>query len=114
MADKAVLNRELGLRILSAVFLIPLCLYIILHGKEIFYASIALIVLLMGIEWNGILKKLNYRNDFEWSMLYPDRGNKKSHPKEGWPECSNGSLCSEKGGGQRSQGVWDRSIGGFF
>ena len=55
-------QNNLMIRSLSAALLIPVVMYVILSGVVIFYASVVLISLLMGVEWHGIIKKLKSKS----------------------------------------------------
>jgi phosphatidate cytidylyltransferase len=60
-------HRNFLVRSISAVLLIPVVLYVILSSLYIFYASIGLIAVLMGMEWRGMIKKL--KSKLIWSVV---------------------------------------------
>jgi phosphatidate cytidylyltransferase len=65
MENKA--RKNLLVRSVSAALLIPVVVYVIMSGLEIFYASIGLISVLMGMEWYGMLRTLRPR--VVWNLV---------------------------------------------
>ena len=69
MVSKIDLNisRNIVIRSISAIFLIPLVVYIILDEIGMFYAIIGLVAVFMGIEWYRMIKSLNRK--LIWSLF---------------------------------------------
>ena len=55
--EKNLKFKNLLLRIVSALLLIPVVIYIIYSGIEIFYAAVIFISILMAVEWRSIIRK---------------------------------------------------------
>lgn len=60
-------QNNLLVRSVSAVLLIPIVLYIILSSLLLFYSSIVLIAVLMGVEWRGLVTRL--QSKLTWSLV---------------------------------------------
>ena len=58
---------NLIVRSASAILLLPVVVYVVLSGIGIFYASVGLVAVLMGMEWYSIIKKL--KSKFIWSLV---------------------------------------------
>ena len=70
MENKKILNKNLLVRILTSLVLIPLVLSIIYTGGTLFNLTIIMVAILMGFEWDALTNKnRNNKNPILWRFI---------------------------------------------